>query len=116
MITLLYENEGLTQDLFHTFLIYVASSSRPAHELLDPNLIDLEQPYAREFEGMTRTPVPLDTLLATRQRLIAARRTIKVRIQIVALQIDRRCAIAARRQSEAVPSDTSRRGARLYGH
>lgn len=68
--TLLYENEGLTQDLFHTFLIYVASSPRPAHEVLDPNLIDLGHPYAREFEGMTRTPVPLDTLLATRQRLV----------------------------------------------
>ena len=70
-VTLLYENEGLTQDLLQTFLIYVASSPRPAHELLDPNLIDLGQPYAREFEGMTRTPVPLDTLLATRLRLIA---------------------------------------------
>ncbi|MFA7588037.1 MAG: nucleotidyl transferase AbiEii/AbiGii toxin family protein, partial [Novosphingobium sp.] len=70
-VTLLYENEGLTQDLFQTFLIYVASSPRPAHELLDPNLIDLEQPYAREFEGMTRTPVPLATLLATRLKLVA---------------------------------------------
>lgn len=70
-VTLLYENEGLTRDLFHTFLIYVASSPRPAHELLDPNVIDLEQPYAREFEGMTRTPVPLATLLATRLKLVA---------------------------------------------
>jgi hypothetical protein len=70
-VTLLYENEGLTQDLFHTFLIYVASSQRPAHELLDPNLIDLAKPYAREFEGMTRTPIPLDTLLATRRVLVA---------------------------------------------
>nr|WP_227754496.1 nucleotidyl transferase AbiEii/AbiGii toxin family protein [Stagnihabitans tardus] len=70
-VTLLYENEGLTQDLFRTFLIYVASSPRPAHELLDPNMIDLTQPYAREFEGMTRTPVLLDTLLATRLKLVA---------------------------------------------
>ena len=70
-VTLLYENEGLTQDLFRTFLIYVASSPRPEHELLDPNLIDLAQPYAREFEGLTRTPVPLDTLLATRLKLVA---------------------------------------------
>lgn len=70
-VRLLYEHEGLTQDLFQTFLIYVASSPRPAHELLDPNLIDLGQPYAREFEGMTRTQVPLDILLATRLKLIA---------------------------------------------
>lgn len=70
-VKLLYENEGLTNDLFRTFLIYIASSPRPAHELLNPNLIDLDQPYAREFEGMTKIPVNLDELLETRARLIA---------------------------------------------
>lgn len=70
-VRLLYENEGLTDPLFRTFLIYVASSNRPPHELLDPNLIDLDQPYAREFEGMTAEPVGLDALLATREQLIA---------------------------------------------
>lgn len=69
-VKLLYENEGLTDDLFRTFLIYVASSGRPAHELLNPNLIDLDQPYAREFEGMTKTPVSLEELIDTRKRLI----------------------------------------------
>jgi len=70
-VRLLYENEGLTDDLFRTFLIYVASSPRPAHELLDPNLIDLNQPYAKEFEGMTKVPISLSDLLETRKRLIA---------------------------------------------
>ena len=70
-VKLLYENEGLTADLFRTFLIYIASSGRPAHELLNPNLIDLDQPYAREFEGMTKSPVSLDELVGTRTRLIA---------------------------------------------
>ena len=65
--------------------------ARP-HELLDPNLIDLGQPYAREFEGMTRTPVP--------SRYASGD----------APEADRRCAIAARRQSEAVPADTSKTG------
>ncbi|MEO3413728.1 nucleotidyl transferase AbiEii/AbiGii toxin family protein [Roseovarius sp. CAU 1744] len=69
-VKLLYENEGLTDDLFRTFLIYVASSSRPAHELLNPNLIDLDQPYAREFEGMTKARVTLEELLETRTRLV----------------------------------------------
>ena len=53
-VKLLYENEGLTDDLFRTFLIYVASSPRPAHELLNPNLANLENPYALEFLGMTK--------------------------------------------------------------
>lgn len=70
-VKLLYEHEGLTGDLFRTFLIYVACSSRPAHELLNPNLIDLNQPYVREFEGMTKSPVELDGLLMTRSQLIA---------------------------------------------
>jgi len=70
-IKLLYENEGLTEDLFRTFLIYIACSSRPAHELLDPNLIDLDQPYAKEFDGMTKVHVSLEDLLETRKRLVA---------------------------------------------
>ena len=69
-VKLLYENEGLTDDLFRTFLVYIASSSRPAHELLNPNLIDLDTPYALEFEGMTKKPVTLEELLETRIRLV----------------------------------------------
>ncbi|CAM3663251.1 MULTISPECIES: nucleotidyl transferase AbiEii/AbiGii toxin family protein [Halomonas] len=70
-VKLLYDNEGLTDDLFRTFLIYIASSPRPAHELLNPNLIKLDQPYTQEFEGMTRASVSLQELLDTRNRLIA---------------------------------------------
>lgn len=70
-VKLLYAHEGLTDDLFRTFLIYVACSSRPTHELLNPNHIDLNQPYVREFEGMTKSTVELDELLMTRSQLIA---------------------------------------------
>jgi len=35
-VKLLFENEGITDELFRTFLIYVASSNRWPHELLDP--------------------------------------------------------------------------------
>ena len=68
-VKLLYENEGLTDELFRTFLVYVASSNRPLHELLNPHLIDLDTPYLREFTGMTREPVGLDELQGTRTRL-----------------------------------------------
>ncbi len=70
-VKLLYENEGLTDALFRTFLVYVASSPRPAHELLSPSLSTLDEPYAREFVGMTTVPVTLDELTDTRDRLIA---------------------------------------------
>ena len=36
-VKLLYEHEDLTDALIRTFLIYVASSPRPAHELLNLN-------------------------------------------------------------------------------
>ena len=75
-VKLLYENEGLTDELFRTFLVYVASFGRPPHELLRPSLKTIEKEFADEFEGMTSTKVSLDDLLATRVRLsedIAAR-------------------------------------------
>jgi predicted nucleotidyltransferase component of viral defense system len=70
-VKLLYENEGLTDALFRTFLVYVASSGRPPHELLKPALAELEMPYAREFEGMTNVAVPIAHLEEARTQLIA---------------------------------------------
>lgn len=69
-VALLYENEGITDALFRTFLVYAACSSRPLHELIDPNRIDVDRAFAQEFVGMTIEPVPLATLLAARDRLI----------------------------------------------
>lgn len=70
-VKLLYEHEGLTDSLFRTFLVYIASSGRPPHELLKPTLAPLDAPYAAEFVGMTNVPVPLAALAEARTRLIA---------------------------------------------
>lgn len=69
-VKLLYDNEGLTDALFRTFLIYVASSSRPPHELIKPSLSELEEPFVKEFEGMTIEPVSLIELKDARTRFI----------------------------------------------
>lgn len=69
-IAQLYENEGLTDELLRTFMVYLASSSRPAHELLNPNAINIDDAYENEFLGMTLEPVDLNDLLGTRQTLI----------------------------------------------
>lgn len=66
----LYKHEGLTDDLFRTFLIYAASSPRPLHELIDPNMIDIDRAFAQEFDGMTVDHVPLEKLLEARERLV----------------------------------------------
>ena len=69
-VNLLYENEGLTDDLFRAFLVYAACSSRPVHELLAPNEKDIGEGFAREFAGMTVEPINIDALLSARKRLI----------------------------------------------
>ncbi|PQA89239.1 nucleotidyl transferase AbiEii/AbiGii toxin family protein [Hyphococcus luteus] len=66
----LFENEGLTDDLFRAFLVYVASSNRPPHELLAPNLKEIGDLYEREFVGMTTTPTTIDELTGARAALI----------------------------------------------
>jgi predicted nucleotidyltransferase component of viral defense system len=70
-VKLLYENEGLTDGLFRTFLIYVASSGRPPHELVRPSLAPLEEAFVKEFEGMTAQPISLNELKTTRQQMTA---------------------------------------------
>lgn len=70
-IKLLYENEGLTDGLFRTFMVYVASSGRPPHELLKPTLTPLEALVVKEFEGMTNEAISATNLVAARARLIA---------------------------------------------
>ena len=68
-VKLLYDNEGLTDALFRTFLIYVASSGRPPHELIRPSFSELEEAFVKEFEGMTIEPVSLIELKDARARL-----------------------------------------------
>ena len=69
-VKLLFENEGITTKLFHTFLVYVASSSRPMHELLNPHLYNIVENHRRDFQGMARYPVTLEELLDARELLI----------------------------------------------
>ena len=56
-VKLLYENEGLTDDLFRVFMVYVASSGRPMHELLAPPPPLRQDLYDEGFVGMTREAV-----------------------------------------------------------
>lgn len=70
-IMILYESEGLTEDLFRVFMVYVASSNRPMHELLTPPTRFKEDLYDGEFVGMTREAVTKEALIATQTRLYA---------------------------------------------
>jgi hypothetical protein len=67
----LYEEGGLTEGIVECFACYLAGHNRPIHEVLFANEIDITSSYANEFEGMTREPVFLESLLEIRRRLFA---------------------------------------------
>lgn len=66
----LYENEGLTDDLRKTFLIFLISHYRPMSELLNPNRKDISEIYESEFVQMAEIDISLDELIEVRERLI----------------------------------------------
>jgi predicted nucleotidyltransferase component of viral defense system len=68
----LLANEGVTPELRQAFIVYLASHHRPMAEVLRARPKDLEQEFARGFDGMTQEPVRLDDLLVAREALIAA--------------------------------------------
>jgi len=69
-VRLLLDHEGLTRPLVQAVLVYLASSSRPIHELLSGRWKDLRTTYDNHFVGMTRDAVALNELETTRDRLL----------------------------------------------
>jgi hypothetical protein len=67
----LLANEGIDKTLFQTFLAYILSHNRPAHEVLQPRLKETTQAFEQEFVGMTVEETSLYTLLAVRAQLIS---------------------------------------------
>ncbi|WP_303904573.1 nucleotidyl transferase AbiEii/AbiGii toxin family protein [Thiohalomonas denitrificans] len=69
-VHLLFQNEGLSEDLIRGFIVYLISHNRPFSEVLAPNLAPLEPIFVTEFQGMTREPIGLEDLVSARERLI----------------------------------------------
>ena len=66
----LFDHEGITPGIRRAFVVYLASNNRPLHEVLFPLFRDIQHDHTHNFDGMTAEPVPLDDLLATRERLV----------------------------------------------
>lgn len=66
----LFAHEGITPGIRRAFVVYLASSNRPVHEVLFPPLRDIQYDFTHNFHGMTAEPVPLGALLAARERLL----------------------------------------------
>jgi predicted nucleotidyltransferase component of viral defense system len=65
----LFVHEGITPGIRRAFVVYLACHNRPVHEVLFPSLHDISQEYEQNFKGMTATPVELEDLLSTRERM-----------------------------------------------
>ncbi|MBL8389757.1 MAG: nucleotidyl transferase AbiEii/AbiGii toxin family protein [Hydrogenophaga sp.] len=66
----LFSHEGITPGIRRAFVVYLVSSNRPLHEVLFPPLRDIQYDFTHNFHGMTAEPVPLEALLAARERLV----------------------------------------------
>lgn len=69
-VKFLFENEGFTQNLRKTFLVFLISHQRPMSELLAPNRKNIREIYESEFVQMAETEVPVEDLEDTREKLI----------------------------------------------
>lgn len=69
-VKMLFENDGLTEDIRKAFLVHLISHDRPMHEILRPNLQDIDIIFEREFLGLTSEPIALEILIKTRESLI----------------------------------------------
>lgn len=70
-INILFQNEGLTDEIRMAFVVYLAGHNRPMHELLGPRLKDVRSLYLSEFSGMTRIDIGYKELEETRKLLIS---------------------------------------------
>ena len=69
-VKLMLEEEGFTDDIKRGLMYGLASSTRPIHEMLDPNLQDQRSAYENQFLGMSDVAFSYEDYEKTRQQLI----------------------------------------------
>ena len=69
-VGMLYKHGGISDELFKTFLVYIASDRRTPQALLDPRRLDIRQRFERLFPAMCTQEITLAQLLEARTRLI----------------------------------------------
>lgn len=69
-VKILLDNEGYTEALRKTFIVYLISNNRPISELLNPNRLDIREVFKKEFSGMIEEDISCDDLVDVRETLI----------------------------------------------
>lgn len=70
-IHLLFENEGISEEIKLGFITLLISSPRPIHEIIRPNLTNQENIFRTQFEGMATSSFSYEDYETTRERLIS---------------------------------------------
>ena len=66
----MYKHGGVSDEIFNTFLVYIASDRRTPQALLNPRLLDMRQRFEASFPSISAQTIMLEQLLDTRTRLI----------------------------------------------
>lgn len=69
-VKLLFENEGLTDDIWQGFKIGLISHYKPINEMLSPILKDQRSAFNNQFSGMTSIPFSYEDYIYTREQLV----------------------------------------------
>lgn len=69
-IHLLLANEGISDALFRTFLVYLVGHKGVISHVVAPGEKDISVIYEEQFAAMTTEPVSVETLIAARTRLV----------------------------------------------
>lgn len=71
-IKLLFESEGISNEVRQAFLVYLCSGNRPIHEMLNPKpkLVGFEENFNKNFSGMTEVSISPKELINIRHQLI----------------------------------------------
>lgn len=69
-VKLLLENEGYTEKLRKTFIVYLISGGKPLSEMLHPTRLNINETFKKEFSGMAMQNVTLNELLDVREHLV----------------------------------------------
>ena len=65
----LFRHEGITDDLFKTFLVYMVTGSHPPYLILSPEWMSKPMPKQKRWEELMRLPVSPEALLDQNNRL-----------------------------------------------
>ena len=69
-VKLLLDQEGITDSLFKTFLVYVVGHKGVISHVIDPREKDVADLYEKQFVDMAVEPVSIEVLLEARRSLV----------------------------------------------